>query len=43
MPRFQDWLRGIAANASPRTGFLFAFAFVLLLVWIILAALGVGT
>lgn len=43
MPGLQDRLREIASNASARTGFLFAFAFILLLVWIVLAALGVGT
>lgn len=43
MPGLQDRLRELASNASPRTGFLFAFALVLLVVWIVLAALGVGT
>jgi hypothetical protein len=38
----QDRLRQIAERGSPRTGFLFALAFVLLVVWIVLAALGVG-
>jgi predicted nucleic acid-binding Zn ribbon protein len=38
----QDRLREIAERASPRTGLLFALAFVLLVVWIVLAAFGVG-
>jgi hypothetical protein len=35
--RFQDRLRDIASQASPRTGFFFVLAFVLLLVWIVWA------
>lgn len=42
MPRLQDRLREIAQRASPRTGLLFSLAFVLLVVWIVLAALGIG-
>jgi hypothetical protein len=40
--RLGDRLREIANQASPRTGLLFVLAFVLLVAWIVLAALGVG-
>jgi hypothetical protein len=42
VPGLQDRLREIAERASPRTGLLFVLAFVLLVVWIVLAAVGVG-
>jgi hypothetical protein len=40
----QNRLREIAqrGSPSPRTGFLFVLASVLLVVWIVLAALGIG-
>jgi hypothetical protein len=42
VPELGERLREIANRASPRTGFLFALAAVLLVVWIALAALGIG-
>jgi hypothetical protein len=39
---FQNRLREVAERTSPRTGLLFLLACVLLTVWIILGALGVG-
>jgi hypothetical protein len=42
VPGLHNRLREIAERASPRTAFLFVFAFVLLVVWLLIAALGVG-
>ncbi len=42
MPGLQERLREIAERASPRTGLLFVLAFVFLVLWIVLAAFGVG-